>query len=536
MIPYLEGFSKRMELAACIASVLCRRNRNREIESWFEGNEMDNLIFSVLIHIMERTLTDERKCTLEDIEMFLSDILPVYQKWLNPEQLRELTRYIVKDILQNKGEGFSFGVMEYAEGKMKSQSVRLIKDMIDEDDEICYVLEKQGFDMLFRTKEVDDELGFQMEEIRLEKLIKKGNYSDASAQSAALIRMLNEKRSEMVLFERRLRNDQSSTSGEEYDAMIRSIHAMLHDEYETMQEIRRTLDRAAGQIAAQTALTEKQTAEISEAKHHLFCIEQNVTSILQKQRQLLSQSTQLGQIYQQILHESLLTHRIHCFDMEKTILQPLEQYDSTNRYSVSELYAMLLNSLMLPEIPRTIGMDLFYRPQEIREIVQGADAETIEPLEDGMDFSAYINRRNTAHTETIRLLLQYASAHSPSFSLGDFWNFCCAKGNAALLAEEKRFFLVMLRLFELEYVDVTAWRQEAHFETECQGEFDLSWSLAQIMETDSSLYGVRWIAVYGTEETIELEAKFQDSKTGLRCKETIEMNDLYFETEVEIDA
>ncbi len=536
MIPYLEGFSKRMELVACIASVLCRRNRNREIESRFDGNEMDNIIFSVLIHIMERTLTDERKCTLEDIEMFLSDILPCYQKHLSPEQLRELTRYIVKDILQNKGEGFSFGIMEYMEGKMKNQSVRLIKDMVDDDDEICYVLEKQGFDMLFRSKEVDDELGFQMEEIRLEKLIKKGNYSEASAQSSALIRMLNEKRSEILLFERRLRYDQSSTSGEEFDAIIHSIHAMLHDEYETMQEIRRTLDRAHGQIAAQTALTEKQTFEIAEAKQHLFCIERNVTTILQKQRQLLSQSSQLGEIYQQILRESLLTHRIHCFDMEKTILQPLEQYDENNRHEISALYAMLMNPLMLPEIPHTLGIDLFYRPQEMREIVQGDDVESTEPLEDNAKVSDYIHRRNTAHTETIRLLLQYASTHSSPFLLKDFWNFCCEQCDTALLAEEKRFFLVMLRLFELGCVDVTAWKEEPHFDNECQGEFDLSWSLTQIMETDSSLYGIRRITIKPSGEVVNLEAEFRDTMTGLRCRETIEMHNLSFSTEVENNA
>ena len=273
MIPYLDGFSKRMELVACIASVMHRRH-TREIEAWFEGSELDNILFSVLIHIMERTLTDESKCTLDDIETFLAEILPLYQRRLTPDQLRELTRYIIKDVLQNKGEPFTFGVMDYAGGKMKTQSVRLIKDLVDEENEICYVLEKQGFDMLFRSKEVDDELGFQMEEIRLDKLIKKGNYSDAASQSAALIRMLNEKRSELILFERRLRNDLSSTSGEEYDTMIRSIHAMLTDEYKTMEEIRKTLQRASQQIAEQTALTEKQDTEIREAKRHLFQIEE----------------------------------------------------------------------------------------------------------------------------------------------------------------------------------------------------------------------------------------------------------------------
>ena len=101
MIPYLDGFSKRMELVACIASVINRRH-TREIEAWFEGSELDNILFSVLIHIMERTLTYESKCTLDDIETFLAEILPLYQRWLTPDQLRELTRYIIKDVLQKR--------------------------------------------------------------------------------------------------------------------------------------------------------------------------------------------------------------------------------------------------------------------------------------------------------------------------------------------------------------------------------------------------------------------------------------------------
>lgn len=535
MIPYLEGFSKRMELVACMASVLCRR-RTREIEGWFEGSELDNILFSVLIHIMERTLTDESKCTLEDIESFISKILQLYKRELERDQLRELTRYIIKDVLQNKGEPFTFGVMDYTDGKMKTQSVRLIKDLIDEDNEICYVLEKQGFDMLFRSKEVDDELGFQMEEIRLEKLIQKGNYSDAASQSTALIRMLNEKRSELILFERRLRNDLKCTSGEEYDFIIRSIHAMLTDEYETMEEIRKTLRRASEQIAEQTALTEKQDAEIMQAKQLLFQIEKNIELILQKQRSLLTQSSKLGKVYQEVLRESLLTHRIHSFDMEKVLLQELETYDSTKGSDFSEIYAMLMNPLVLPELPKILRVGLFYEPQDMTEEIQGDDAQETEEFEDESDLLVEINRRNLAHIETIRLLLQYASSHAPSFLLSDFWKYCQEHGDVSLLVEEKRFFLVMLRLFELECVDIDAWKQQIHSDTECQGEFDFSWCLENIMETEVSLYHVRKITVHSTKQKTLLQTEYRDFKTSLRCKETCEIDNMQFDVEVEKDA
>ena len=185
MISYLDNFASRMEHISEIASVLCRRNRNLAIEASFGDNELDNIIFAVPVHIIERSLTTSVRCTLEDIEDFLADFFKDYNREISESELRELTRYIVKDILQNKGESFKFKIMDHSDFTIKSYSVRLIRDIEDDDGVIYYVLEKQGFDMLFRTKEVDD-LGFQLEEIRLQKLIERGNFSDASAQSKLL--------------------------------------------------------------------------------------------------------------------------------------------------------------------------------------------------------------------------------------------------------------------------------------------------------------------------------------------------------------
>ena len=104
MISYLADFASRMEHISEIASVICRRNRNLAIEASFGDNELDNIIFAVLVHIMERSLTTNVRCTLEDIEDFLAELFKDYNREINESELRELTRYIVKDILQNKGE------------------------------------------------------------------------------------------------------------------------------------------------------------------------------------------------------------------------------------------------------------------------------------------------------------------------------------------------------------------------------------------------------------------------------------------------
>ena len=313
MIPsYLEGFSKRMTLVAEISSVIVRINKSSELEALIGSENMCNIIFSVLIHIMERTLTENVKCTLDDIEDFIAEILPSYSISVYQVDVRELTRYIIKDILQCKGQSYNFKIMDYGSG-MQSMSVRLIRDIADDNGNISYVLDQQGFDLLFRTKEVD-ELGFQIEEIRLEKLIKRGNYSEALEQSRQILRMINEKKIELDLFEKSMRYNISIISGEEYDQMCRSINNMLCDEYDTMNEIYRTVHLAIDHFSEKMRYSETLSDELQKDRRHIYDIEKNIGSILCSQRELLAKNNRLSGLYSVILKEALISHRSHHFD------------------------------------------------------------------------------------------------------------------------------------------------------------------------------------------------------------------------------
>ena len=44
------------------------------------GEELDNVFFSLLVYIMERTLNENDDCTIEKMAGFLDDTLPAYGK------------------------------------------------------------------------------------------------------------------------------------------------------------------------------------------------------------------------------------------------------------------------------------------------------------------------------------------------------------------------------------------------------------------------------------------------------------------------
>ncbi|MEL7567450.1 MAG: hypothetical protein AAGU27_21585, partial [Dehalobacterium sp.] len=124
-IEFLEGFEKRMQVVAAIDSIVNRLNRNMELEKMFLPGQLDNMIFSVLVFIMERTLAEDEECTMESIAGFIAEILPHYGLDFSGDTVRRLADYIIKDILQNGGEVRYYPVMHYGKGLSQTR-IRLI--------------------------------------------------------------------------------------------------------------------------------------------------------------------------------------------------------------------------------------------------------------------------------------------------------------------------------------------------------------------------------------------------------------------------
>ena len=198
MKDFLAGFDHRMEIVGVAESIINRRNRNMELEKLFKEHELVNLVFSVLLFIMEKTLSEDSDCDKENIRRFIGQLLPrYYDLHLTDEELAQLTDYILKNILQNNGMPYHFQTIDYTTGKRKQIRIRLIADRVQEVNggyKITYSLTDQGYDFLFRTKEVDQEIQMTIEELKLKELIKRKNFKKAHDQSQNLIQMVRQKK------------------------------------------------------------------------------------------------------------------------------------------------------------------------------------------------------------------------------------------------------------------------------------------------------------------------------------------------------
>lgn len=526
----LQQFEKRMELIAVVDSIVNRRNTSSEIENLLSKVEIDNLLLSVLVFIMEVTLTEEQECTIDLIIEFLKEILAFYEKHFSALEIETLTRYLIKDILQNKSRIREYSVMDYDKGELRNIPVRLIRDKETDDGLVVYELTSQGYNFMFRTKEIDEELGFELETVKLNLLIKKKNYRKAVAQSLELIRMLQSKRRDLQQFEDNLRNNITSVSGLDYDNMIVEINNMLQQEYESMIEINTMINLAKQRLIEEEENQGRSDEKIRQAKKDVIQISNNVDRALKYQRRLLVESKAMKTLYLDQLEDSIAYTKIKVYDFEKMILRQLEMFDSGSFKSSVNITKKLLRPLFIPEPIRALNLKTVYEEQyRVREFDEDGQRGEQEEVEE--DNQPLINEgRNRNHTRIIKQLIKFASVHPDGFAFSQFFETLKADPHFNDMVENRMLYLVMLKLFEEGELDINLWLEdENNVVHDANGEFDLAYCLSALLAQKEHYYDVGRISIAKTDEEFS-HIQVIDQKSGY--EERITMNDFRFGVEM----
>lgn len=115
---FLKNFPRRMKNVGLYA-VLIQNSAQKMSWKQFGFSKFDeqlNLIFAVMLYIMEQSLKEEN-CTMDDIGAYIDTLNTRYlQKQITYEDCRKLGDFIVNVILSNEGramyfDGYDFGRM-----------------------------------------------------------------------------------------------------------------------------------------------------------------------------------------------------------------------------------------------------------------------------------------------------------------------------------------------------------------------------------------------------------------------------------------
>lgn len=522
MFDFLEGFQDRMEFAAIVDSIVNRKNTNTEIEGWFEKDELDNLFFSLLVYIMEQTLNENDDCTMDNIAVFLDDILPYYNKDISFEQVVKLSEYMIKDILQNKGLTKTFGTMNYFKS-WDEVRIRLISDKISDDGKITYQLTDQGYNFLFRTKEVDRELDFKLEQLKLKELLKRKNYKHALNQSKQLISMLRQKKRDVDEFINRVRRNIHDVDRNQYEKLIKETYDLIDEEYEGMLDLKEGVIQDKARIKKQIEENGYIDDTIRSALKSLDDINRNLQIVIIEQRNLIGKRFSMNDIYEETIKSSFFSSIVKRYDFEKEIITPLENMSDVE---ISNLWK-LMTPLYGTKLKKLLNLSLIYQRQGKLREADGNDESSIDNrLEEDKSIER-IKEQNEVNYGIIESLFKYASKLDTSeFTFYDFYTHI-AENHIRLNAcvRDKRIFLIMLKLYEIGVIDIDEWKKRDKHDiiAEANGEFDLAWCLNKLESRQDDYYNISKISIEKVDSKfkVPIEEKFGEEI----IKSIIEMND-----------
>jgi hypothetical protein len=534
METYLEGFQQRMLVVGIVESIVNRRGRNTEIEQLFAPHILTNLVFSVLLFIMEKTLTEDAECDKKLIQQFLDRLLlDSYKRDLGEEQLEKATEYIIKTILQNDGEAYFFTTMDYEKKQRVKLSIRLIDDHLQKTSsgyKLSYSLSDQGYDFLFRTKEVDEAMKFPMAELKLRELIKRKNFGQASKQSDELIQMVRQKKQEVQALLLRIKEDIDTIDVAEQERLVRSTYELLSDEYDIMNELSAQVNRAERQIRNDFKARKQLDEELKKAQSSLYHIKENLRIIISEQRKLLVNQSSLTELYVQTLEESFAYQSEKRFDFEEVILRGMESHPE----AVGEFWR-LLNPLFLPNTNRHLNIQRLFAQQGMMKLAEENRKESLMPEGMAEDLERKrVEGFQTRYREIVGGLTAFARKSAGRIRLSEWINDLRKEAEVfGGYMEERLLFTTVLRLYDLGEIDLLAlWQEEDRLLSSMTDEFDPELCFLWLRDADADWSHMRKLQVEKIDDKV-VEVEWTLDRGELKTLERVTMTD--FQIRVEWD-
>jgi len=531
---FLEGFHQRMRIVGIVESIVGRRGRNTAIEELFEPHMLTNLVFSVLLFIMEKTLAEDLECDKAMIGRFVDKLcLDYYGVDLGEDKADAVSEYILKSILQNEGNAYYFAAMDYGQSRLVNLPIRLIEDHLRtsaDGHKLTYTLSDQGYDFLFRTKEVDQELQFSMEELRLRELLKRKNFSRASEQSDSLIQMIRQKKRELQGLMQRIKEDIDTIDVDEQEGLVKSIYDMLADEYEIMEELERQVDRAERQIYQDYRVREQMDEELLKAQSDLHHIKGNLRTIISEQRDLLVGRRTLMQLYEETLEESFAYQNENRYDFEEVILKQME----ANPGAVRSFW-QLANPLFMPDANRHLNLQRIFERQGMMKADDEDEAKSLVAEELAEDLEAKrAESFQGRYLDLVGGLVGFARDHGGRVRLSQWMEALKEEPDRlSALVEDRLLFTVVLRLYDLGEMNLAAlWQEEAQMFDHATEEFDPGHTFLRLRSRDGAVGRLRFMSVDKVDESV-VEAEVVIDQGEMKIREHAVMTD--FQIRVEWD-
>ncbi len=344
---FLKDFPRRMKnvglYATLIQNIVLKTSWNKYYMT--KADEQINVVFSVLLFIMEKSLRDDF-CTLDDIAVFLDDLNSSYfMKPLSFDECREMGDFIVNAILSNDGKIMNFDGYDFDQKAYHIINIRYVMNKVVYIDgdvrRTSYLLTEDGYNLLLSTLEVENNLRFTIQEMIFKLHLEKQSYDKAAQDIKELFNQMRIQLRKIDAAMINIRRNALSFSVTQYEEILNENMDMVLDTKSKFENYRDLVEERRAELEEIHFNIQKLSKEDEEKLANLKIISAYLSQTIDEHQKILSGHFDLKDLYTKELENLSVVSMVKRFSLRTEVYDKiLEAPESLDRlpYFLSPLF------------------------------------------------------------------------------------------------------------------------------------------------------------------------------------------------------
>lgn len=462
---FLKNFPRRMKNVGLYAVIV--QNSVQKL-SWKQYgftkfDEQINLLFEVLLYIMEQSLKEE-KCTMDDIATYIDTINVQYlRKDISYEQCHQLGDFIVNTVLSNEGRPMYFGGYDFEKNEYEEMHISYVANKIvyveNEVRRTSYYLTDDGYNLLLSTLEIEDNMKFNIHEIIFRLHLEKQSYDKAVNDIKNVFNLMRIQFQRVQEAMRQIRRNALSYSVDEYEEVLVGNLNTITDTKKKFQEYKTVIQERVKDLEEENINIRKLSKKEQQDLNNLRVIEEYLTRVLDEHQKILNSHFDLKILYTEELERLSQARLIQRFSMRRDLYDKvLKQADTLKNMD------MFLRPLFNRNPEKIYNLNKAFSYE--KSVNAGMEKDTEEEVD--FDEEAFrrekeekLQKKLLVYEKSLQYLLEKASV-TGEVSLGQL------KDRLDIYPEEKEIFIpnvdvfkeIMVELIRNRTIDIATLKKE----------------------------------------------------------------------------
>ena len=528
---FLKNFPKRMKNVGLYGVLIQNSIQKTSWKqfSFLKFDEQMNLIFAVMLYIMEQSLREEN-CTMDDIGAYIDTINTRYLgKEISYDDCRKLGDFVVNVILSNEGRAMYFDGYDFEENDYHVMHISYVANRIvyldQEVRRTSYYLTDDGYNLILSTLEIENNMKLTIHEMIFQMHLEKQSYDKAVDEIKNVFNLMRIQLQKIQEAMGKIRRNALNYSVKDYEEILLENLDTISDTKEKFQKYRELVRSRVKKLEEENINVRRLGEKEEENLENLRIIESYLNRTIDEHQKILSSHFDLKALYTREL-------------------EALSQMSLIRRFSMrNDFYDKVL------ENPSALGnLDYFLRPLFNREpdkvynlnkallyqkpSVRNEDEDTEEMLD--FDEDTYLKEQEEKRRQKLKryesslgFLLEQASEKG-EISLSDIWKNIqenekdTEEMQQQLIPNVEIFKEIMVELIRNKEINMEALKKErSEFIQDQTVDFQLNEMLLQLSEERFSDKKIGKIEVYRIEDgsTVTFDNVLSENgvKKSIRC-------------------